>query len=129
ITKDTQPADPHLYRELFGTFSVPSFLTDDTVYGALQLDDHGMPVYRAPQDFVLVVHIPQCAKKATAPLPIMVFGHGLFGSALGEMNSGYEKSVTDQLCMVQVGTNWTGLSEDDAGIIGAKVLPDFSNFN
>jgi hypothetical protein len=43
----------------------------------------------------------------------MVFGHGLFGTAEGEMGSGYQRGVIDRLCMVQVGTDWIGLSETD----------------
>ncbi len=125
-----EPTDDHLFRELLGTFSVPSFLADNTDPKAtLSLDANNQPLLNGQQDFALVVHIPNCAKTATAPLPIMVFGHGLFGAAESEMNSAYEKQLIDQLCMVQVGTNWVGLSADDIPNIADTVLPDFSHFD
>jgi hypothetical protein len=59
----------------------------------------------------------------------MIFGHGLFGSAQSEMNSTYEKQVIDQLCMVQVGTDWIGLSSADVPQIVGKVVADFEHFD
>jgi hypothetical protein len=73
--------------------------------------------------------VPKCAQTAAGPLPIMVFGHGLFGSAFGEMNSDYEKQVIDQLCMVQVGTDWIGLADSDVPQVVSTVVPDFANFD
>jgi hypothetical protein len=129
ITEMSDPTDPHLLRELKGTFQVPSFLASDDATAVMQYDGQGKPLLRGPQDFPLIVHVPQCALTATAPLPFMVFGHGLFGAAEGEMNSGYEKGLIDNLCMIQVGTNWIGLSEDDIPNIAGMVVPDFSHFD
>jgi hypothetical protein len=124
------PADDHLMMELVGTFKVPSFLADNTVATAtLNFGSDGKPALNGTQDFKLVVHVPNCAKTATKPLPFMIFGHGLFGDAAGEMNSGYEKQLIDQLCMIQVGTDWIGLSSDDISNIAGTVIPDFSHFD
>jgi hypothetical protein len=122
------PNDPDLLREVLGTYDVPSFLADDTDAAVLSRDDQGNPVYRGTGKAKIVIHIPRCAATAKGPLPFMVFGHGLFGSAIGEMRSGYEKSVINQLCMVQIGTNWIGLSEDDVPTVIAKVLANMENF-
>src|SRR5205823_1811809 len=75
----TDPTDDHLLRELLGTFEVPSFLAGEDPKDVLGYDSAGLPKLRGPQNFKLVVHIPKCAQTATKPLPIMVFGHGLFG--------------------------------------------------
>jgi hypothetical protein len=128
ITEMTDPVDDHLLRELKGTFQVPSFLASDDPTSVFGFDGDS-PKLRGPQDFPMVVHIPKCALTATKPLPFMVFGHGLFGAAEGEMNSGYEKGLIDNLCMVQIGTNWIGLSEDDIPNIAGMVVPDFSHFD
>lgn len=120
--------DPHLARELVGTFDVPLFLTDAGPYSFINQDDKHLPAVKGNAPFNLVVHIPRCALTANKPLPVMVFGHGLFGSARGEMRSGYEMQVSDQLCMVQVGTDWIGLSDGDESAVAAKVLADFGNF-
>jgi hypothetical protein len=124
------PADDHLYMELLGTFTVPSFLADNTVATAtLNFDSDGKPALNGTQDFKLVVHVPNCAKTATKPLPFMIFGHGLFGDAEGEMGSGYEKELIDQLCMIQVGTDWIGLSSADIPNIAGMVISNFSHFD
>jgi hypothetical protein len=112
-TKEGADAGDHLVKQLKGTFSVPSFLESDARSAVLKLDAAGVPQLRGVQEFPLSIHVPACATTATAPLPIMVFGHGLFGSAEGEMGSGYQRMIIDRLCMVQVGTDWTGLSNDD----------------
>jgi hypothetical protein len=125
----SDPVDNDLQRELLGTFQAPSFLASADATAVLQYDSAGKPLLRGPQDFPLVVHVPKCALTATAPLPIMVFGHGLFGDAQGEMNSGYEKALINNLCMIQVGTNWIGLSSDDIPNIAGSVIADFSHFD
>jgi hypothetical protein len=129
ITMMSDPVDDHLLRELVGTFQVPSFLVSDDPVAVLQYDPAGKPMLRGPQDFNLVVHVPKCAQTATAPLPFLVYGHGLFGEALSEMNSGYQKGLIDQLCMIQVGTDWIGLSDNDIGGIVDHVVSDFSHFD
>jgi hypothetical protein len=126
VTQVNDPTDDHLLRELLGTFSVPSFLASDALEAVLQYDSDGNPQYRAPQNFPLVVHVPKCAETAPSPLPFLVFGHGLFGKAKSEMNSSYQKRVIDELCMVQVGTDWIGLSDSDIPNVAKFVVPDFT---
>lgn len=129
ITEYTTDQDLNLWREIIGEFEVPSFLTD-TEPVVLNKDENGMPVYtgkiyKAP----FVVHIPQCAKTATPPLRIMIFGHGLFGSAEGEMDSGYEKSMINQLCVIQIGTDWIGLSKYDVPDVIVYTVRDLNYFS
>lgn len=124
-----QNYDPDLWREIVGEFDVPSFLTD-TEPVLLNKDENGMPVYtgrtyKAP----FVVHIPHCAETATTPLRVMIFGHGLFGSAEGEMDSGYEKSLIDTLCMIQIGTDWIGLAYYDVPDVIVYTVRDLNYFS
>lgn len=124
-----QNYDQHLWREITGEFDVPSFLTD-TEPVVLNKDENGMPVYtgktyKAP----FVVHIPQCAKTATLPLRVMIFGHGLFGSAEGEMDSGYEKSMIDTLCTIQIGSDWIGLASYDVPDVIVYTVRDLNYFS
>jgi len=120
--------DTDLFRRILGTFDVPSFVETQQAGTGLHFDAAGKPAFVANQAFPLVIHVPQCAKTATKPLPVMIFGHGLFGSASGEMGSGYEKHVQNTVCMVAVGTNWIGLSEDDAIPAATQVAPDLTKF-
>ncbi len=129
VTATPNWMDDHVAAEYLGTYDVPSFLEDDSQGAKLKLDENGKPVLRGVQKFKLVIHVPKCALNSQKPLPIMVFGHGLFGSAQGEMNSGYEKGLIDNLCMLQIGTDWVGLASDDVATVAGKVLGDFSNFD
>lgn len=125
-----KPTDP-LLRQVIGTFTVPSFLEDDAAdaAGTLKLGPDGEPVIRGYGQFPLVIHIPKCAMALTGPLPVMIFGHGLFGGALDEMDSGYEREITNRLCMIQIGSDWIGLSEDDRLYVESRVLSDWNHLN
>jgi hypothetical protein len=127
--KDNDAAtDPNLWRELVGTFDVPSFLTDDGPTATLNTDSLGNPAVRATGTAPFVVHVPQCALTATRPLPIIVFGHGLFGTAQDELSSDYQKQLAQKLCMVQIGTDWIGLAQYDFQTVASNVLGDLNQF-
>ena len=127
---NNKPTDP-LLRQVLGTFTVPSFLTDDAAdsAGTLKLGPDGTPVIRGYGQFPLVIHIPKCAATAMGPLPVMIFGHGLFGGALDEMDSGYEREITNRLCMIQIGSDWIGISEADRTYVESRVLSDWNHVN
>jgi hypothetical protein len=118
--------DPHLYRQIAGVFIAPSFLKDD-LNGRLSLGPDGEPELRGLGAFPLIIHIPACVEMAPGPVPVMIYGHGLFGSAQSEMDSSYQREIIDRLCMVQIGTDWLGLSRLDRDYVIANVLGDFNN--
>ncbi|HXU69524.1 MAG TPA: hypothetical protein VN947_09345 [Polyangia bacterium] len=122
------PSDPNLWREIVGTFHVPSFLTDDGPTATLNVDASGNPTVRDTGSAPFVVHIPQCALTATAPLPVIVFGHGLFGTAQNELSSDYQKQLAQTLCMIQIGTDWIGLAQYDFSTVASSVLGDLNQF-
>jgi hypothetical protein len=128
VTSSTDtPSDPFHLREVVGTFTVPSFLTDDSQTATLNVDANGNPVLRGTGTANFVIDIPQCAKTATGPLPVMVFGHGLFGTAKDELATPYMQQVVNYLCMVAIGTDWTGLAAYDYTVLADNVLPNFNN--
>lgn len=119
----------NLMRMVQGIMKVPSFLDKDVPGGTLLRDDNGKPKIRGLGEFRFQVHIPRCVKDKKEPVPILIFGHGLFGSAKGEMDSGYQRQLINRLCMVQIGNDWIGLSEPDGGHVGVNVLSNFNNTN
>jgi hypothetical protein len=131
ITKQTDtPTDPLRTREIVGTFDVPSFLTDDTLTGTLIEDATGAPMLRGSFGTAnFVVDIPACAATAGGPIPVVVFGHGIFGAAQTELETGYERQVGNFLCMVQIGTDWIGLSQADTPTLAGTVFPDFNQLH
>jgi hypothetical protein len=132
-SQDT-PQDPNILRTIQGTFEVPSFMTTTDSRGILNRDANDEPALNGTLDFPFFVHIPQCATTATGPLPIMIYGHGFLGSAATEMSTTYQEDLVQQLCIVQVGTNWIGLTSDDLGVsdvanLGGAVLTNLNNFD
>ncbi|PIE19009.1 MAG: hypothetical protein CSA65_03600 [Proteobacteria bacterium] len=126
--KDYDASDePYIWRTLVGTYDVPSYLKDDGPDAVFDLDAEGKPRYRGMQPFEFRVHIPRCALTATKPLPVLIFGHGLFRDAHYELLDSYHKTFTDTLCMVEVSGTWIGLSAADLSSVATQVLPDFSN--
>ncbi len=114
----------NIYKELTGTFSAPTFLDSK---GYLVTDSTtGLPQYVGQAGYPILVHIPWCITDTTLPVPVMIYGHGLLGSN-SEMDSGYQEGLINNgpLCMVQIGTNWIGLSESDIGNAASAVM----NFN
>jgi hypothetical protein len=124
---DTGLQDP-LLRQIIGTYTVPSFLNDDSPDsdGTLKRGPDGEPVIRGYGQFPLVIHIPKCAQTAPGPLPVMIFGHGMFGGALDEMDSGYERGIINRLCTVQIGSDWIGVAEADKAYVADNVLGDWN---
>jgi len=129
-TETDTGSDAERVRELVGTFQVPSFLTDDSLTGTLLTDATGAPMLRGTLGTAnLVIEIPACATNATSPLPVMVYGHGLFGDAQMELDTSYQRQLGQDLCMVQIGTNWIGLSQADLATIAGTVFPDFNQLH
>ena len=129
--RDT-PADPRIFRRIKGTFEAPSFLTTADEKGVLAWGPDGRPSIQGTLDFPFVVHIPQCARTSPRPLPVMIYGHGSFESAESEMSTPYQEALVQELCMVQLGTNWLGFTKDDLGSndrvwnLAGGVLADFN---
>ena len=129
-TEEPKEADEkNLYRILEGTIEVPSFLSHDEVNkNAVMLRDAaGKPKLRDQAGaFPLQIHVPRCALSRTEGVPILIFGHGLFGSAKGEMSGGYHRALAQRLCMIEIGTNWIGMSLPDATATAVPILGDLS---
>lgn len=125
---EENPSDTQIKRKIFGEFEVPSFL-NDAEPRVLNTDENGMPVFNRIEKFPFVVHIPGCADTKSPPLRVMIFGHGLFGSAAGEMGGSYQRDVINDLCMVQIGTDWIGLSEYDVPDVLVYTVQDMNYFN
>ncbi len=126
ITSSVDTPNGLRIREIHATIQVPSFLTSDAADAQMNFGPDGQPAVRALHDVPIVISIPKCARTATAPLPIMIYGHGLFGSAEESLGWPHIQGIANKLCMVQVGTNWLGLAFDDIGTIANQVVLDLN---
>jgi hypothetical protein len=124
-SRDT-PEDAHRLRELHLALEAPAYLESTAPAALLRFDDEGQPAADGVREFDVTVVIPRCAATATRPLPIVVFGHGLFGTAAGTLAARPILEVAEEMCMILVGHDWIGLSTADVGIIAGTVLPDLN---
>ncbi len=126
-----------LFFRVAGTFTSPLFLADggstvdivcnspnprDCPPPGFVRGDDGLPVQTGQWERPFVLTVPKAATEGT--LPIVQFGHGLLGGG-GEIFSGYNKRVAQELGMAFIATDWTGLSTKDVPIV-AVALGDFN---
>jgi len=116
VTSDAPTGDPAIARRIEGTYDAPLLLTnngsvfDMTTRLVRDADGHPMAtgLYRAP--FTAIV--PQCAIDSATPVPMIIYGHGLFGSS-GQVGSSGPSHVAVSECAVVVGTDLRGMSDID----------------
>jgi hypothetical protein len=113
IEDDELSSDERIRRRIGGTLNVPLFLTQDGIFKpgtVLGRDAAGMPAMQGMYDIPFDAIIPECAYAALEPVPMLIYGHGLLGSS--DQAAG-RKDEADNLCMVVVGTDMRGMSEQD----------------
>jgi hypothetical protein len=114
-------------RRIEGTFDAPLFLTNNGKNNPgthIARGPDGLPAlqgfYRVP--FTAIV--PACAYTASAPVGIVMYGHGLLGDS-GETAGGVQRTTAAELCMVFVGTDMRGMSTMDLPAV-ARTLNELS---
>jgi hypothetical protein len=120
------PNDANVLRKVVYTVQGPSYLEDDSGKSMLHTGPDGKPALRGYGPMPVVVKIPQCAKNATGPLPVIVFGHGLFGNAEDTLGNPLLEQFGNQLCVVFVGTDWIGLSSQDPATLAGALTQDLN---
>jgi hypothetical protein len=120
--------DEHRLREVWLDGEAPRFLASDADDARLRLDEAGQPVADGKFLFPITVIIPKCAESAPGPLPVMIIGHGLFGTGRGQVHDRRLLRLSDQWCMVLAATDWIGLTTSDLPGIAAALLADVNKF-
>jgi hypothetical protein len=54
--------------------------------------------------------IPKCVETAELPVPVTIFGHGMFGNAADSLDNGFVQSLANDKCTVLIGGDWIGLT-------------------
>jgi hypothetical protein len=124
ITSVAEQPAPELLRRVQGTFDVPWYLDGTGARARLAAGAGGPPAFQGVGSATFTLQIPRCAATTSGPLRLVVYGHGLFGTAAGELDSGYQRGYAEQLCVVQVGTDWLGLTEMDRATTLGELLAD-----
>jgi hypothetical protein len=104
---------PLIERFLVGTYQSPSFLTaDEEPASVLRRDDQGLPASDGLRDARLTVVVPACvsAPETALPRPVLIFGHGLFGSGADSLRNPNLHALAQSACVVLVAGDFIGLT-------------------
>jgi len=111
-----------------GAFEVPTYLNEDDVF---EYDDAHHPIRRTTnQSFPFTMIIPPAALNGE-PIPLIVFGHGIFGEGREYLTNGWAGEAVVQPLSAEFGaaviaTDWIGLSHDDLQLIIDEIVPDLN---
>jgi hypothetical protein len=118
-TADELAGDPTLvHKLLIGTVQSPNFLTngerDDSV---MRRAASGLPEMDGMRDANFAAIIPKCVVDVNTvlPVPVMVFGHGLFGSAKEYLSDDFVGKLAEQDCFVIIAGDFIGLTSRQLG--------------
>jgi hypothetical protein len=104
--------NPDVAHMIIGTYQAPNFLSDgEADLSVIVRDEAGLPRLSATMDANFAAIVPACAETSPTPLPVLVFGHGLFGSAAGYVDDDLLQRVANENCVIIVAGDWIGLTE------------------
>jgi hypothetical protein len=135
VTAVSDNPSSRISRRIDGTFRVPNFL--DTAGGPTgsrfhyggSSDPDALP-QRNGNDFVTAQFRCQIAMSTVADFgdagsPVTrarasLYGHGLLGSGINEVNAGNVRDMSDAHNVMFCATNWIGMASDDANVAGGN---------
>jgi hypothetical protein len=125
VTESETPGDTRFATEIHGTYEAPLLMNDtatradaDGTVGAtpgmsLARDAGGKPMVIGKASWPFTAMIPQCALDAASPVPAIVYGHGLLGTAEDQVPSGGPRNAAAEVCAILIGTDMFGMSQQD----------------
>ncbi len=115
-------------RIVYGTFTPPNFLREDNTLAFAA--DGSAVVQTEARSYPFTMVIPARARREGQPLPLVVFGHGVFGRGedylSGNIGTRLIQPLAEQSGAVVVATDWIGLSGDDQALLVSQVVPNIN---
>jgi hypothetical protein len=114
-------------RRITGTLDAPLFLTQNGAYAVgtkVARDAAGLPALQGFYRIPFTAIVPACAYTAQAPVGMVIYGHGLLGTA-AETAGSVQRTTAADLCVVFVGTDLRGMSTADGNVV-LNALTDIS---
>jgi len=100
-----------IYRSFVGKHTAPSFLSNgEADRSRLVRDTDGIPTITGTFDADFAMLVPKCAETAPLPLPVMVFGHGIFGNGAEYLDDDLMQDIANDYCFVVIAGDFIGLS-------------------
>ena len=123
ILTDAQVNDgSQIKRKITGTLDAPLFLTNSGRFNpgvVMARDADDLPEVQGFYQIPFTAIVPACAYTALAPVPMVIYGHGLMGDS-GETAGGVQSKTAQDDCLVFVGTDMRGMSTGDLpAVVGA----------
>jgi hypothetical protein len=104
-------APERVYKLYTGTYDVPTFLTDgERDLSVIQRGADRKPELVGMGTANYSAVIPACVETAELPVPVVIFGHGLFGNAQDYIDDRFLQEVAQDNCAIIIGGDWIGLT-------------------
>lgn len=107
-------SDARFAKRFTGEFDAPLFLSNETATFTTKFlrDAGGKPMASKLYRVKYTAIVPECALTAAAPVPIIIYGHGLLGDH-EQVASGGTRHAAAEVCAVAIGTDMRGMSAQD----------------
>ncbi len=119
-----RPVHAHIGVEMEATLRVPNYLRNKTIafvsHTVLNKNAQGMPERNGTRDVKIWIRIPHSALTSTAPVGLMMFGHGLLGSG-DQVRSGHLGQVGNEYRKIYFAADLEGFSEAETIAVGTAV--------
>lgn len=122
-TKDTGSGGGSAMRVIEGTLDAPLFLTnggDAVQQPVIARDSNNLPMQQGWYQIPFAAIVPPCVYTATAPVGMVIYGHGLLGAAT-EVEGGTQQNTANSLCMVFAATDLRGMSTQDIAAVATAM--------
>ncbi|NLH50632.1 MAG: hypothetical protein GX444_18810 [Myxococcales bacterium] len=130
ITSVQDDPNQYLARIVEGDFEVPNYLTADN---ELVYDENHHPIRQAENAwFPYTMIIPKKAETLGQPLPLVVFGHGIFGNGRDYLTSWPGTTIhqwAEETGVIMIATDWIGLSDGDLDLIINDIMQDLNRIS
>lgn len=99
---------------LSGTYEVPNFRSNTTRSTSNSLrDENGLPKMDGFGRANVGALVPRCVETAPLPIPVIIFGHGMFGSGVDSLDYGFLQKLANDECVIVAGGDFTGLTDNE----------------
>ena len=101
----------NVLRIFEGTYDTPMFLDNGERDNSILIrDEDGVPAFKEMDESNIAVVIPKCVETAELPIPVVIFGHGMFGNAADSLDSAFIQRFANEECTILVGSDFIGLT-------------------
>lgn len=111
---------PETWRMIKGTVTGPRVVDDNNAGARLVRDAAGLVVLNGTTTFEFTAIVPASVRDRFEPGPVLLFGHGFFGSRQ-EVEGSATRRITDHAGTVMIAIDWQGMSSDDSGVVASSV--------